>query len=245
MRRHLNRRRLITIIITSLWGVPAQDLPETIVGCADLQCPPNAAATSAECLLVNKTFAAIGLARIPTASSSLDGLSWVEGVAVEDDGNTRHFDKTFYLGAPASADLSGTGSCAVFFTQVSEDVTFGDGDSSITQGTCAQAMSAECVSALTTRALNANVSGLASEDACAALQVEFENNLDASCARYATGTQWTGVVTRPLSGGQAAGPITPLENETSNCWPIVPKQDSLSLVLSSTSNVSMTYLARQ
>jgi hypothetical protein len=179
--------------------------PNTVIAsCADVMCPSAPASVAAQCAVLNKTFTAIGQARIPidtstnggSSSSTLAGLSWIEGVAVRDrPGIDRTYDKTFYLGTPPDLDLTGTGSCAVFFTEVSDGVSFGDGDPSTVQGTCQQAMSSDCVSALIGRAKAVNFQGLPIDDACKKLQGEFHVNLDPVCSRFATGSQWGGIVT--------------------------------------------------
>lgn len=179
-----------------LHGALAQDLNETIVGCADVQCPTKSGSMSAECKLVDKTFTAVGLANIPVSEDSLKGLSWVEGVAVTDSSDGRRsFDKSFYLGAPPQLNLAGTGACALFFSQVSDRVYFGteDDDQSTTQGTCKDAMSEECVSALITRAEALDLEGLSSKEACATLEKVFQDNLDSECASAATGSKWAGL----------------------------------------------------
>lgn len=185
-----------TARLVLLQGAIAQDLDETIVGCADVQCPTKSGSTSAECKLVDKTFTAVGLARIPVKEDSLEGLSWVEGVAVTNSGDkNRTFDKSFYLGTPAQLNLNGTGSCALFFSQVSERVYFGkEGeDQSTAQGTCDQAMSEKCVSALIARAEDLEYEGLSSKEACEKLEKDFQDNLDSECASAAPGSKWVGL----------------------------------------------------
>ncbi|KPM38674.1 hypothetical protein AK830_g7876 [Neonectria ditissima] len=210
----------------------AQSLDATIVGCAEADCPTAGRSTSSECQLVDKNLSMIGLARVPVESDTLEGLSWVEGVAIADsnDGN-RAFDKSFYLGTPPSLSLNDTGACALFFTHVSTRVKFEDDDTdvSVSQGTCEDAMSKECVSALTSRAEDLDVDGLSSKEACKKLQEEFEDNLDSECSSFADGSKWVGLETTALSGVE---PISSKENSSSECWPITPKAYDLSFVRS-------------
>lgn len=185
----------ITAHLIILQGALAQDL-NTIVGCADVQCPTKSGSTSAECKLVDKTFTAVGLANIPVSEDSLKGLSWVEGVAVTNSSDeTRSFDKSFYLGTPPQLNLTGTGACALFFSQVSDRVYFGkeDEDQSTTQGTCNQAMTEKCVSALIARAEALDLEGLSSKEACAKLETAFQDNIDSECASAAAGSKWAGL----------------------------------------------------
>ncbi|KAK7393861.1 hypothetical protein QQX98_013356, partial [Neonectria punicea] len=182
-------------------GAVAQSLDETIVGCAEVECPTAGRSTSAECQLVDKTLGMIGLARVPVEADALEGLSWVEGVAIADpnDGN-RTFDKSFYLGTPPSLSLNSTGACALFFTHVSDRVRFDDEDDdlSVSQGTCEEAMSKKCVSALISRAEDLDVDGLSSGEACKKLQEEFEDNLDSECASFADRSKWVSLETIDL-----------------------------------------------
>ena len=189
---------MVALLSRLSWKTRAQDLPSTIVGCAEVQCPTKPGVTSAQCILVDKTFTTIGLARIPDTSSFLDGLSWVEGVAVDDTSEGRQFDKSFYLGTPPNLDLDKIGGCSLFFTEVSDNVAFDDDDTSEAQGTCQQALSKSCVSDLIKRASDVNVEGLSSEDACAKLQKEFQSHLDGSCSSFTNGGNWSGVVSKRM-----------------------------------------------
>ncbi|KAH8602513.1 hypothetical protein B0O99DRAFT_302 [Bisporella sp. PMI_857] len=216
----------------------AQDLSSTIVGCLDVNCPqePNNT-TENNCIISDKIFENIGLARIPVvASSNLTGFSWLEG-ASEDGGkegdNLRTFHKSFYLGTPPDKDLNGTGACALFFEKVQNLRAFdGIPDYTVSQGTCQNALGDQCVNALTKRARELDLSGLRSAEACTKLQATFQENMDDACKVYATATKWEGISVLPLSGPDASGPITPDQNSTSNCWPILPKQYNLTPVTS-------------
>jgi hypothetical protein len=179
----------------------AQDFPPNtaIASCADVKCPSAPNSVAAQCRVVDKTFTAIGQARIPSDSSSsssaLARLSWVQGVTVNDrPGIDRTYDKSFYLGTPPDLNLGGLGACAIFFTRVSDSVSFGNEDVARAQGTCQQALSSECVATLIARAKIVNARGVSSENACAELQKEFQANLDPACAKFATGTRWDGIV---------------------------------------------------
>lgn len=174
--------------------VRGQSLSSTIVGCEAVDCPGDSAnTTDANCTVVDKTFTTIGLARIPVSSKALTGLSWTEGVAVTDSNGQRTFEKDFYFGTPPHTNLTGTGACAVFFSQVSSRVSFNGSSVQEAQGTCQDAMSSDCVNALITRAVAVNVSGLGSADACSMLQATFNDHLDSACASFATGSSWTGL----------------------------------------------------
>lgn len=179
--------------------VSAQSLDEIIVGCADVDCPTRAGSSSPECNLVDDTFNAIGLARIPVENDELEGLSWVQGVAVSDsDNKQRIFHKNFYLGTPPNLDLSEVGACAVFFNAVSSRVAFGDDNDDIsrTYGTCESAMSKDCVEAIIERANDLDYDGLDSNEACEKLAQEFDKNLDSECKSFAPGKSWSNITVK-------------------------------------------------
>ncbi|PVH88140.1 hypothetical protein DL98DRAFT_525403 [Cadophora sp. DSE1049] len=214
-----------------------QTLPSNIIGCAALPCPDDAAGDS-QCTVVDKTFSNVGLSRIPVTSQTLTGISWTEGVSVIDSNDTtsRTFEKAFYLGVPPKTNLTGTGACAVFFNQVSKKVVFDNQDVEEAQGTCQEALNSQCVSALVDRAEKVDVVGLGSADACTKLDASFKETVDSACTVFANGNIWSGLSVKPLTGTQAATPITESQNGTSNCWPIVPREYDLSLVASTKSS---------
>lgn len=188
-------QRPTLLLVAAAQALNAQSLDETIVGCAEVDCPTASDSTAAECQVADKDFAMIGLARVPTDTDALEGLSWVEGVALGDSDGNRTFDKTFFLGTPPDLDLNGTIACALFFTHVSDRVSFGDDgdDESISQGTCEEALSEKCVSALISRAEDLDFDGLKSAEVCKKLQEEFEDNLDSECDSFADGSKWVGL----------------------------------------------------
>lgn len=131
-------------------------------------------------------------------SSALEGLSWVEGVAVEDRSEGRDFDKSFYLGSPPNLDLAQVGGCSLFFTEVSGNVSFGGSHVSEAQGTCQQAMSESCVSDILTRAEGVDLRGLSTKDACAKIQAELQSNFDESCSSFTSGDSWSGILAKRM-----------------------------------------------
>ncbi|CAM1502185.1 Fc.00g041690.m01.CDS01 [Cosmosporella sp. VM-42] len=230
----------------------AQSLPDTIVGCDTVDCPINDNSTSANCTLVDKTYSAVGLARIPVDSDSpFSGFSWLEGIAVEDDGNNRTFERNFYLGTPPDANVSDVAACALFFTSTSDRVKFDGQDTEETEGTCEDALSKDCVEALNKRAKEVDVDGLSPKASCSKVQKALSDNLDSACSSFAGGSKWTNVTaqgsypcfgifgngrwcadsdSKALFGSGAPGAISSRENSTSNCWPITPKSDDLTLI---------------
>ena len=242
--------------ITSLLieSVHSQRNP-SIVGCLEVGCPLQDKGIDPKCTLVDKTYNVIGLASIPVTTSNLAGLTWTEGVALEDRNNQRNFNTNFYFGTPLDKNLTGTGACAVFFNDITNRVAFSSNITETSEGTCEEAMGSQCASALINRATNLDFKGLGTTQACAQLQKAFTENLDPGCANIATGSNWTGITVKrkllyhngwfiintnqctALTGPDAALPITTSQNASSNCWPVLPKQNSLALISSNTSPV--------
>ena len=155
-----------------------------------------------DCKVINETYTVIGVAQIPTdAGSGLPNFSWTEGVSVIDTKPNRTFHKSFYFGAPPTTNLGGTGACAVFLTGVSQSVRFAGNDVARTRGTCEEALGADCVQALTSRAEALDVRGLGSTEACEKLRQDLEGSpIDPVCAKAAnTVGKWSGVVARRKS----------------------------------------------
>ena len=134
----------------------AQASSSTFSTCSDIDCPSL-------CTVVDKSFSDIGVISIPTTSELLSGLTWTEGVNWSQYQKLWTFNKSFYFGTPPDKNLTDVGACAVFFTELIEDVTFGKDKA---KGTCQDALTAECVDALNKRALEVELSCLSNVDAC-------------------------------------------------------------------------------
>jgi hypothetical protein len=185
---------LASAVLATVHGASAE-----ILSCADVECPITPGTTSATCTVADKTFNSVGIASLDTDIEALKGLSWVKAVGAEDASNDeRVFDQTFYLGTPDDFDFDDTGACALFFKQVSDRVKFGDGDARNTQGTCAEALSTPCVSALIDRARNVDLQGLSGSAACEQLRRDFVGNLDSACSDFADGDHWRGLVAQGM-----------------------------------------------
>lgn len=178
--------------------VAAQD---TILSCAEVQCPTLPNQSTNDCNITSKSYSNIGISRIPGAPVSLTGLTWVEAVTLDDTKPPRRFVKDFYLASDPRADINTTGACALFFTNVSNTVDFSDDPRGIlnSQGTCAQAMSEQCVGKMLQRARGVDLQGLSSKDACAQVQSLFEGKMDPECSTFSVGTTWSGVEAKGMS----------------------------------------------
>ncbi|KAK6949299.1 hypothetical protein Daesc_009374 [Daldinia eschscholtzii] len=233
-----NLRKVFAISALAAATVHAQDLRQTIVGCADLECPADGpGSTSDDCTVADTgSFIYVGLTRVPTDNDALSGISWTKGFDVGSSDNKRQFQNTFYLGTPPDLQLNNsTGACAVFLHGASKNLAFPGENSEPAQGTCADAMGSSCVDALVSRARNL-VNGYNSGDeklsvseVCSRLQEDLEDSNDEACAKISQG-HWSNFTSTTLTGEDAPKPITQQQNSSSNCWPIIPKQDDLTLV---------------
>ncbi|XDG08367.1 hypothetical protein ABKA04_007982 [Annulohypoxylon sp. FPYF3050] len=228
--------------------VLAQDLNRTIVGCVELECPASSHDTANDnCTIANTgSFPYVGLTRVSSNSSS--GLSWVKGVNITDSASpnassnsSRTFHSSFYLGAPPSFSLNAsTGACAVFMRGAeSWDMSFGkNATDEVAEGTCADAMGSSCVLALVARAksriseyYSGSSSGgaLSNEEACERLRLDLLNGESDACVSVSRGV-WSNFTAVALAGDDAPTSISRQENSSSTCWPIIPKENSLTLV---------------
>ncbi|KAI0384064.1 hypothetical protein F5Y04DRAFT_234883 [Hypomontagnella monticulosa] len=243
-------RKAFTITALAVAAAQAQDLNQTIVGCVDVECPAAADNVNDNCTVADTgSFPVIGLTRVPTDDNdkALAGLSWVKGFNFTDaDGQIRNFHSSFYLGAPADLSLdSATGACAVFLHGASAAISFGGNSSDeLAQGTCADAMGSSCVDALVSRARSlvedytkdsSNKPSIS--DVCSRLQKDLQDSNDDACARISQGS-WNNFTSAALTGDGAPKAIAQQQNSSGTCWPIIPKQDSLTLVSEYTTNGS-------
>lgn len=178
---------LSSVVLATITSASAK-----IHSCVDVGCPITAG-TTATCTVVDKSFSAVGVAGIDSSVDSLKGLSWVKAVGGERQGANDVLDQAFYLGTPDGFEFGATGACALFFTQVSDMVRFGDLDPKGTEGVCSDAMTNACISALTDRAKKVDLKGLSGTAACAKLQKDFSDNLDSACAAFAQASKWAGI----------------------------------------------------
>ncbi|KAI1209192.1 uncharacterized protein F4807DRAFT_99815 [Annulohypoxylon truncatum] len=247
-------RKHVTIILLALAAtarVLAQDLNRTIVGCVELECPASSQDTANDNCTIADTgsFPYVGLTPVSSnSSSSLAGLSWVKGVNVTDSASvspssnsSRTFHSSFYLGTPSTQSLdTSTGACAVFLRGAeSWDMSFGanaNATDETAQGTCADAMGASCVDALVARAktqvsdyYSGSGEAPSSQSACERLRQDLLNSTLDACVSVSKGS-WTNFTAVALTGDDAPEPISQQENSSATCWPVTPKEDSLTLV---------------
>ncbi|KAI9151935.1 GPI mannosyltransferase 2 [Paramyrothecium foliicola] len=181
---------------------------------------------SKKCRLGDREIDDVGSMEIEGTSSALKSASWSEGVATYDSNDgTVDILQNFYFGLQNSNKLDDTGSCAVFFTNVTNSVAFVDNDRQ--DASCNWAMSKQCVDAMVKRALDVRTTGSV-KDTCERLGKAFEDNLDRECAEFA-GSNWNGLVVKSLD--EALGSDKLLQKER-DCWPAQNEQADLTLVAS-------------
>lgn len=189
---------LFALVACASTTLAADDKPDfldgPILSCADVKCPSGPNNSGVDCRITNNTYHVVGVSEIPNTSDALDGLTWVQAGAVRDT-DRRHFIKDFYLGTDPQLDISTTGACALFFTNVSSIVEFKRAGvpKDVSQGTCAEAMSEQCVDRMLERARAASVQGISTAAACEKLKTAFVEDLDDECASFATGAAWEGI----------------------------------------------------
>ncbi len=166
-----------------------------IAGCAEVGCPnPVKGSTANVCTLQNRTFGDVGVSSLDVAD-----LSWVRGNNLSltttggggGGGGDRTLTSTFYLGTVPDYDPGRVRACAAFFHQTAAGIGGGGGGG----GTCDEAgVGADCVDALRARARALQVEE--DDDACAMLEDDFRQNLDAACLGVAGGDGWENVRVR-------------------------------------------------
>lgn len=159
-------------------------------------CPTKGAGNNdSTCTVADTTYDGnvIGFAHIPT-SLNLTGMSWTEGITMQDRDTGENYHTDYYFGSPPDKNLTGTGVCAVFFHEVSDLVVFpNNNNTGISEGTCDEAMTSKCTKALREQAEKVDVNGLGTSEACAKIQTDFIENFNFDCEGIATGRNWTGI----------------------------------------------------
>ncbi|KAK7961902.1 uncharacterized protein PG986_002727 [Apiospora aurea] len=260
---------LSSTVIASLWTVATAESQihrDTIFGCTDVGCPPETSVSVTEdnCTVGDESHTYVGLTAVPAQVDALrDGrLTWVKGVQADQKPNPDIFRETFYLGAaPGLEGLGGMGACAVFFNGPynASLLKFNNSrERELDEGTCADAMGEPCVHALRERALSLSFApGAASNETCRRLQEDLLTSDIPECSRW-TENKWGNISaveanlvdcavsrTVALTGNGAPKPITGERNASSNCWPILNKEDSLTPVfqwVNRTNGIPTSYL---
>lgn len=233
---------LLAPILPSL----AQDLSAAIVGCDEVDCPNDGWDS---CTVADESYAGVGLSRIADVPDSLDGISLVKGVHIDDPnggGNadlgaeaSRPFRSVYYLGTPSGLDVSDLSGCAVVFNDpptghfdqpVINDTV--DVDIRASTGTCPDVIQQSCIDSLTRQASNVRLGG---SNPCSALSSELHDNPPEACSDLTGAGDGLGNFNVVSLGNLST--ISESNNASSNCWPILPKSDNLAQLSSDTTMV--------
>ncbi|KAL4869619.1 hypothetical protein BDV12DRAFT_208410 [Aspergillus spectabilis] len=178
----------------------AQDLPDTIVGCNDLECPLN---DTYKCHLDDTTYSNVGLARIVDPQSALEGISILKA----------------YLGIPEDINTDNISGCAVIFNYSPGEFEGGDEESAV--GSCSDLIEESCIDALVQRGADIG------DGNCNSFERELRQNAIEECADFAG--QGHGLGNFTLSSLADSTTFAGVQNGSSDCWPVSPKADGLAL----------------
>ncbi|KAI0456196.1 hypothetical protein F5B21DRAFT_513529 [Xylaria acuta] len=210
------------LILASLACVQSQDLKNTIVGCIEMECPAGTSNSNDNYTVAGNSFIYVGLTRVPNTQESLEGLSWIKGFSIISSPGNRMLLSSFFPSSSPDLNLDKTGACAVFLHDISTSLSLSEGKSDFSEGTCSDAMGADCVNALldwtktvVERSKNSSVSNV---DLCFALQDDLRENIHDACL-HVTRRPCTNLTSTMLAGNGSPDPISANENKTSNYWP--------------------------
>lgn len=230
--------------------VLAQDLPAGLAGCTEVDCPNDGWDS---CTVADETYAGIGLSGITDIPDSLDGISLVKGVHIEDSEDkgdthngadkTRPFRSVYYLGTPASVDADDLSGCAVVFNDpptghfrkplISDSVNV---DTRAAYGTCPDVIKQDCIDKLTEQARNTKYNGA---NPCSTLQSTLQDNPPDECRDLTGGGDGLGKFDVVSLGNLST--ISKSDNASSNCWPVLPKSNNLAQLADDTTMVCPVY----
>ncbi|CAD0018237.1 unnamed protein product [Aureobasidium pullulans] len=194
-----------------------------LLSCANVDCPILDNTAISNCSVAGASYSVIGLTSIQSLSGS--NLEWTIAVNQSKTGNDSLINRAFYLGVESSNffESQGQSACSFFFTTLDDGplfydpMTFVSTDCTSRDGT---GFGSQCISDLKSQA-----NDLATSDTsiCNSIAQTLQDDPPSSCS-LASGTK---VVAVPLTGSLGPEPISVAENQTSNCWPTLPKTNQL------------------
>lgn len=222
-------------LLAPILSVLAQDLPAGLAGCTEIDCPNDGWDS---CTVADESFAGIGLSGITGVPNSLDDISLVKGVHIEDSEDndthngadkTRSFRSVYYLGTPANVDVDDLTGCAVVFNDpptghfprplINDSVNV---DTRAAYGTCPDVIKQDCIDKLTEQARKSKYNGA---NPCSTLQSTLNNNPPDECSDLTGGGDGLGSFDVVSLGNLST--ISKSDNASSNCWPVLPKSNNL------------------
>jgi hypothetical protein len=173
-------------------------------------------------------------------------LSWTVGVAEFkqiniSDSSQRFIERSFYLGTSPSLNLTSDdlayGACAFYITLPNgwNPYMGPSSQAQTSQSQCQDNLGTDCVPSLINRVSKlSNTSSQAPNASvpayCADIASQLQSNIPSQCTSLLS--QNVTIHTAPLTGPSASLPFTASENSTSNCYPTLPKSNSLTRAFS-------------
>ena len=225
-----------------------------ISGCNAVDCP-TAYNGDLQCVIGNATASAIGALSFNT-SLSPQPLTWTliiqSPTSLHSQPQQELFERDFFLGTPPSLNLSQNTSatstrnqqaeaCSLFFEGVAPRLRFPGSDREYDQGTCNDALGAQCFADLQAQAqselskiLNnstsrgtgsSNSNSISNSSApassvCDALGTSLRDKAPTSCTVAYSGGHWGSILSRPLTGPQSPRPV-----QQRTCYPTTVDRD--------------------
>ncbi len=199
-----------------------------ISGCNVVDCPTDHSG-QLQCVLGNATANALGVLSFNT-SLSPQPLTWTLVVQALEPAEQNLYERDFFLGTTPSLNLSTNTpttstrdqqpqACSLFFDGIAPQLRFPGSDPRYDQGTCNDALDADCVVDLQTQAKselakvlrnsssesNSTSAALASS-ACDALGTALRDKAPTSCT-IAAGGHWGSILSRPLISPRSPPPV--------------------------------------
>ena len=193
------------------------------LSCANVDCPVLDNTAISNCSVAVASYPVIGLTSIQSLSGS--NVEWTIAVNQSKTGNNSLINRAFYLGVESSNILESQGqsACSFFFTTPDGGPLFYDPMTSVSTDCTSRdgaGFSNQCISDLRSQANNLATSNTA---ICNSIAQTLQDSPPSSCS-LSSGTK---VVAVPLTGSSAPKPIPSAANQTSNCWPTLPKTNQL------------------
>lgn len=224
-------------------------LADPIVGCDAVACPVTKAGAYDTCTVTDNTFAGIGLLTINRLPDSLSGLSLVKGAGLAEpvrrkrNGPDAHgkspvqriYNSVYYLASPSTLDVSSVQGCIAVFHDTT-DHQFPGIDRQSSSGECDDVIDDDCINAL--QGLISTEDTEQGYSLCEDLGNKLGNNIK-ECKDFAGTGRGVGRYTVTDLSEMSA--ITPAQNQSSNCWPVTDKTDSLSYIVNDQQEVRTTW----
>jgi len=193
------------------------------LSCANVNCSVLDDTAISNCSVAGTSYPVIGLTSIQTLSGS--NVEWTIVFNQSKTGNDSLINRAFYLGVESSdvLDSQGQSACSFFFTTPDGGPLFYDPMTSVSTDCTSRdgtGFSNQCILDLKSQANKLATSNTA---ICNSIAQTLQDSPPSSCPLSSS----TKVVAVPLTGSSAPKSISAADNQTSNCWPTLPKTNEL------------------